>query len=349
MIDTSRLTVLIASYLEPDLVERIRSVDARLEVLYEPDLLRPPKYAADHVGVAVQRSTADEARWRSLLGRADVMFDFDHSHLDDLPELAPDVRWVQATSAGIGQRVAELRYAERMPETVFTTASGVHAVPLAEFCVLGMIAFSRRLFQMVEQQRAREWTRFAGSDLRGRTLAIYGYGSIGIEVARLACALGMRVHGIRRTSAGSRPGDPAVVELHPAESLPLVLPSAEFFVVAVPHTPQTEGAIGAAELALLPEGAVVINVGRGPVIDEPALIEALQSGHLRGAVLDVFATEPLPTDSPLWEMPNVLISPHSASTSDRENERITDLFCDNLRRYLDGEPLHNVLDPERRY
>jgi phosphoglycerate dehydrogenase-like enzyme len=232
---------------------------------------------------------------------------------------------------------------------VFTTASGVHGVPLAEFCAMGMLAFSRGLFAMVEQQGRREWTRFAGTDLRGRTVAIFGHGSIGVEVGRLSRAMGMHVIGIKRTTDGTRAEDVSADELHPAAALHDVLPRAEFLVVATPHTPETEGAIGAAELALLPAGAVVINVGRGPVIDEPALIRALESGHLGGAVLDVFATEPLPSESPLWAMPNVLISPHSAATSDRENERIVSLFCENLRRYLAGDTLLNVLDTERRY
>jgi phosphoglycerate dehydrogenase-like enzyme len=132
----------------------------------------------------------------------------------------------------------------------------------------------------------------------------------------------------------------------PIASLHEMLPLTEFLVLAVPHTPDTEKMIGAAELALLPQGAYFINIARGAVVDEPALIESLRSGHLSGAALDVFAEEPLPPSSPLWEMPNVLISPHSASTSDRENGRITELFCENLRRYLSGEQLRNVLNTQ---
>jgi len=127
------------------------------------------------------------------------------------------------------------------------------------------------------------------------------------------------------------------------------LRQADVLVLMVPHTPQTEKMIGAKELAALPRGSYFINTARGAVVDEPALVEALRSGHLGGAALDVFAEEPLPPGSPLWGMPNVLISPHSASTSDRENRRITDLFCENLRRYLAGEQLQNVLNPELMY
>jgi phosphoglycerate dehydrogenase-like enzyme len=128
-----------------------------------------------------------------------------------------------------------------------------------------------------------------------------------------------------------------------------MLRQADVLVLMVPHTPQTEKMIGVKELAALPRGAFFINTARGAVVDEPALVEALRSGHLGGAALDVFAEEPLPPGSPLWGMPTVLISPHSASTSDRENRRITDLFCENLRRYLAGEQLQNVLNPELMY
>ena len=122
-----------------------------------------------------------------------------------------------------------------------------------------------------------------------------------------------------------------------------MLPLADVVVMIAPHTPQTDNMLGAAEFATMRDGAFFINIGRGATVDEPALIAALHAGKLGGAALDVFAEEPLPADSPLWEMDSVLVSPHSASTSDRENERITDLFCDNLRRYLDGRPLRNVL------
>ena len=131
--------VVIASYLEPQHVDRIRSVDPRLEVVYEPHLLPPPRYAADHIGEPFERPEEDERRWVSLLAEAEVLFDFDRTHLQDLPELAPSLTWIQATSAGIGQLVARLGYAERMPETVFSTASGVHAIPLAEYALMSIL------------------------------------------------------------------------------------------------------------------------------------------------------------------------------------------------------------------
>ena len=174
-------------------------------------------------------------------------------------------------------------------------------------------------------------------------------GAIGTAVARLGKALGMTVLGVKRRTAGVDPAALHLDALYPPGELPAVLQRAEFLVLIAPHTPETEQMIGADELALMPQGAVFINIGRGGLVDEPALIEALRAGHLGGAGLDVFATEPLPADSPLWTMPNVLLSPHSSSTSDRENGRITALFCDNLRRFLAGQPLVNVLDTKRLY
>jgi len=344
------LRVLIASYLEPEHVARIREAfPSKVEVIYEPDLLRRPRYAADHTGAPVPRSPEDEKRWRGLLAQADVLWDFDYTNDEALPDLAPRVRWIQASSAGIGQFVARRRYHERWKDIVFTTARGMHATPLAEFCALAMLGFSRGLFRMHELQSRKHWERFAGTDLVGRTVVIFGHGSIGREVGRLARAFGMRAIGVKRTVTSERPEAHEVDELHPASAFRNLLPRAEFLVLAAPHTNETERVLGREEIGLLPAGAVIINIGRGALVDEPAMIDALQSGHLAGAALDVFDTEPLPEASPLWTMSNVLVSPHSASTSDRENGRLTELFCDNLGRFLRGEPLRNVLDIERLY
>ena len=337
------LKVLIASYLEPEYVTRIRESAPETEVLYEPSLLPTPRYAADHYNT-IERSSDGERQWRELLARADVLFDFDHGHFDDLPTVAPRVRWVQATSAGIGQLLR--RTGLDRSDIVFTTASGVHAVPLAEFAALAMLYFAKQVPRLLSQQREHRWERFAGRELRGRTVAIVGLGKIGMEVARVSRALGLRVTGTRR---GSAVADAAVDAERPLGELRELLADADYVVLAVPHTAETEGLIGAAELSVMRRGAVLVNIGRGKVVDEPGLIEALRSGQLGGAALDVFAQEPLPPDSPLWDMPNVLVNPHSASTADSENAKLTDLFRENLRRYLAGQPLLNVFDRERGY
>jgi phosphoglycerate dehydrogenase-like enzyme len=338
------LRVLIASFIEAEHVERIREVDPRLEVIYEPNLLRPPRYAADHKGSPMERTPEQEARWRRFLGEADILFDFDQTHLENLPELAPNVVWIQSTSSGIGPFVERMGYHERMPNAVFTRASGVHAQPLAEFCVMVMLMFRKGLFRILGDQRNKHWERYAGTDLEGRTLAIVGMGAVGSHVARVAKHLGMKVIGLDLHGFLFDQDSLPLDEFHPISQLHEVLPRAEHLVLIAPHTPQTEGMIGVEELALLPEGAVFINIARGALVDEVALAEALGSGHLAGAGLDVFSEEPLPESSPLWTMPNVLVSPHSASTSDRENGRITDLFCENLRRFLARKPLLNLLE-----
>jgi phosphoglycerate dehydrogenase-like enzyme len=348
MTDQPRYTLLIASYLEPEHVARIRAVSPRLHVVYEPDLLAPPRYHADHYNV-IERTPAQEAHWRELLGQADIQFDFDYTHRDDLPDLAPNLIWLQSTSAGIGQFIRHAGYDRRLPSTIFTTSSGVHARPLADFCLMAMLFFAKRLDRIIDNQRRRHWERYAGAELASRTLGVVGVGKIGAEVARMGQMMGMTVLGVKRNVAGVDPAALHLHELYGPGGLHAVLRRADYLVLIAPHTDETERMIGAAELALLPDGAALINIGRGALIDEAALVDALRSGRLAGAALDVFAEEPLPQDSPLWDMPNVLVSPHSGSTGDRENERLTDLFCENLRRFLGGEPLLNVLNLETLY
>jgi phosphoglycerate dehydrogenase-like enzyme len=340
------VTVLIASYLEPEYVEQIRALDRRLEVLYEPELLGRPTYRGDHSSVP-ERTPEQEARWRSLLERAEVFFDFDHSHLDDLPRLAPRLRWVQATSAGIGQLVKKRGLTET--DLVFTTASGVHSTSLAEFCLMAMLMFVKDAPGLEMDKKRKRWQRFSRPELAGQTLAVVGLGRIGREVARVARCLGMRALGTKRTIEGEDAEALGVERLYPFQELRSLLSAADFVVLACPHTPETEGLMGEGEFQAMKRGAFLINIARGAVVDEPALIRALQSGHLGGAALDVFAEEPPPPENPLWELPNVLICPHSASTADQENARLTELFCDNLKRYLDGRPLKNVLDKSRLY
>jgi len=347
--EKDRFQVLIASYLEPEQVERIRKVDPRIQVIYEPDLLRPQRYAADHKGQPRPRTAEQESRWQRYLQTTDILYDFDITHYRDLPDLAPQLLWIQATSSGIGQLMKRYDYNRRLQQTLVTTARGVHAQPLAEFCLLSMLIFSKNLERIREYQQTKQWERYAGTDLAGRTVGIVGIGEVGSEIARVAGALNMQCIGVKRNVEGVDPSSLHLAALYPPAGLPEVLKCSDFLILAAPHTPETERIIGRAELALLPQGAVLINVGRGALVDEPALIQALDSGRLGGACLDVFEKEPLPAGSPLWEMPNVLISPHSASTSDRENRRLTDLFCENLRRFLAGSRLINLFDPSKLY
>jgi phosphoglycerate dehydrogenase-like enzyme len=339
---SGKVSVLITFELAPEYVNQIWAVDPSIEVLYEPDLVGTPRFACDHLG-PIRRTPEQEARWRSLLARSEVLFGLDPSHHDDLLELTPRLRWIQSTSAGVGQRARSLGLTEA--DVVLTTASGIHATALSEFCLMSMLMFVKDAFRMVRHQGRRHWQRHAGTELRDKTVAIIGLGSIGREVARAGRCLGMRAIGTKRTTNGVTPDALGVEALYAWTDLRPMLAEADFVIVSCPHTPQTEGLVGSAELAAMKQGAVLINIARGAIVDEPALIRALRAGHLGGAALDVTEHEPLPATSPLWEMPNVLICPHSGSNVDSENRELTLLFCDNLRRYLAGQPLRNVLDP----
>jgi glyoxylate/hydroxypyruvate reductase A len=332
--------VLIATPLEAGLAEAIAAAEPRATVLYAPELLPVPRYPADHTGTPRQLSAAQQQRWSQLRASAEVSFDFDWQQPGEVQHTSPRLRWVQATSAGIGGFLERTGLA-RTP-IVFTTAAGVHGTPLAEFTLAALLHFVKDIPGLLSRQAARQWQRHATGQLAGRRVLLVGLGGIGRQVALLLAAAGVEVCGAGR--AGHYYDVPGVRQYVPDTQLAAALPQADALVLACPLTERTRGLIGAAELALLPAGAVVVNISRGPVIDEQALISALSSGHLGGAALDVFETEPLPAASPLWALPNVLISPHSASTVAAENERLTDLFIDNLRRWLAGSELRNVYD-----
>ena len=338
-----KLNLLIATYIEPEYIEKVCNVDDRFNVIYEPALLPVPRFVGDHAGYPLNRTPEQEKRWLDLLASADIMLDFDKTHKKEMPDLARRVRWIQSTSTGIGQFVHDEEYDRRMPNTVFTVA-GIHGRPLAEFTIMALLMHYKLADLMAKQKQERRFDRFTGTDAEGRTMAILGLGRNGTAVAEMAHGIGMRVLGMDLISKSE-----VVDQFYQREELDEMLTEAEVLVIAMPGTPLTKNMIGAHELGLLKKGAYLVNISRGSILDEAAMIAALKSGQLSGAALDVFQQEPLPKDSPFWEMPNVLICPHAASISDRENGRIIDLFCDNLRRYLDGKPLRNVLNTELRY
>ncbi|HSU12638.1 D-2-hydroxyacid dehydrogenase [Longimicrobium sp.] len=260
------------------------------------------------------------------------------------------LRWAHSASAGVGG----VLYAEmRESDVILTNSAGTHAEPIAETVLAMMLHFARGIDFAVRAQAERRWDKspFDAADtpvreLADATVGLLGLGGIGRAVGRRASALGMRVVATRRSSAEGPPG----VEVMTGEgALERMLAVSDYFVVTVPRTADTEGMIGARELSHLPRNAVLINVSRGDVVDEAALVEALRSGGLRGAGLDVFATEPLPAASPLWTLPNALLLPHVSGTSLRFWRRETDLIVANLRRYLSGEPLLNTVDKQAGY
>jgi len=358
---TPGVAVLVTVRLAEELAHRIAAVDSRVELLYEPALLPPRRYPGDQRGdPAFHRDEEGEARWRELLQRADVLYGIPGDPRASVPANSaeglaaavahcPRLRWVQATNAGAGEqvRLAGLG-AEALEQVTVTTASGVYAVPLAEFCMLGLLAIARDLPRLAADQRSRTWPpmRRPVRELIGETLFILGLGDIGLGVARLAKAFGMRTVGFKQTAAAP---PPFTDEVHTSGELAGMIDQADALVITLPSTPQTHGLVDAEMIARMRPGCIVVNVGRGAVVDEEALVAALRERRIAGAVLDVFAHEPLPPSSPLWDLPNVLISPHSSALSPHEDERIVELFRDNLRRHLAGEPLRNAVRPGEYY
>jgi len=335
--------VVIATPLEAELVARLRAVDERLDVRFEPDLLPPTRFPSDHRGVpGFERSPADQERFRRLVEGAEILYGIP----GDVPEglgwavrTAPGLRFLQATAAGAGEQVrAAGLSAEELDRVAIASASGVHAVPLAEWSLFGLLAFTKGLPRLRRDGAERHWDHYPVDELRGRTVLVVGVGEIGAEVARLASAFGMRVVGVKRDIA-----EPVahVDALHPPTAIDDLVGDVDAVVITLPLTDETRGLVSRRTIARMREGSILVNVGRGGVIDEDALVEALQSGRLAGAALDVFAEEPLPATSPLWALENVIVSPHTSALSWHENERIVELFADNLRRYLEGEELRS--------
>ena len=348
---SGHLAVGVAVPLDRELASEILSVDPRISLSYEPDLLPPTRYRGDHRGHdGFTRTRGARARWQAMLERSDVLFGIPGDSPDGLATAVranPGLRWVQATAAGAGEQVRAAKLTtEELSRVTVTSSSGVHAGPLAEFCVLGLLAFVKDLPRLEADRRARRWNHYPMAELRDLTLLVVGLGKIGLEVARLANSFGMHVIGINRTGE-SNSSD--VEETHDVSALADLVASADAIAISLPLTDETRGLIDADAIATMKSTAIVVNLGRGGVIDQGALTEALRDGRLAGAALDVYATEPLPPQSTLWELPNVLLSPHTAGLSLHENARIVTLFARNLRRYLRGEELLNRVDSARFY
>ncbi len=338
-------TIFITSPLEPEHVETLRAVSPDIRVLYDPDMMPALRYIADHKGVAFTRTLEQTARFRAHLAEADILFDLPSA--EDLP-FCQNLRWVQTTSTGVGPAVAALGLDRT--DVLITTARGVHAGPLAEFVFMALLAHLRGLAHLQAEQRAHRWIRYCGEEVAGRTLVTIGAGDLARGVARIGQALGMHIIAVARDTTKTRP-DGLFDEVVPNTQLHAALARADAVVVTVPGLPSTTNMIDEAAIAAMPAGCALVNIGRGTVIDEAAMTWALRTGHLGFAALDVTAVEPLPPDSPLWDMPNVLISPHSASTVARENAKITAIFADNLRLFLQGRTgeMRNILDKQLLY
>jgi phosphoglycerate dehydrogenase-like enzyme len=324
------VNVVVAMDFSDAIMERIRAVSPRLKVeRHYPDV--PDKV------------------WENV----EVLYTL--RHFPD-PAQASHLRWIQMHTAGIDHAIDQPIMQAQDVEV--TNSSGVHAVQTSEFCLMMMMAFAYKLPQILAYQAIPEWPRrphevFAPFHLRGQTLGIVGYGAIGRELARMADALGMQVLAIKRnvmrpadydTYRISGTGDPEgeiPLRIYPPEAVASLARESDFLVVVAPLTPNSRALVNADVLAAMKRTAVLINAARGAVIDEAALISALAAQQIAGAALDVFEEEPLPTTSPLWNLDNVIISPHVAGNSAHYHDKCADVFIENLTRYLENRPLLN--------
>ena len=322
-------TPILGAPLTRDLVGRIESVDG----------VRCAQIAADGRIHGDANESAFEDAEVLLLGSVPA------SVLDHVVTRSSRLRWIHSAAAGV-DRVTTPVVRER--GLMVTNARGVFSRPIAEYVVMMSLAIARRLPQLLELQRERTWQPLRGRELSELTIGIVGYGSIGVELSRLLAPFGSRILATRRHPDRGA-ADAPNVELHGLDRLDEVLRASDIVVVAAPLTDETAGLIGAEQLAQMREDAWLINIARGRLIDEIALRRALQSGWIGGAVLDVFSEEPLPPDSPLYNTPNLVITPHTSWASDRVAERTVDLFVENLRAFRAGEPMRNVVDLEAGY
>ena len=330
------VNILVGWALPPPLMERIAAADPRVRLLNDPhqDVPRPP----------VWPPFPFPEQLLPLFPSAQVVFT---SRLPpDALSLAPGLVWLQLLSAGADMAVGDDAAWDRIS---ITTARGVQAVPLSEWAVGAMIALTKQFPGAVRAQDRGEYWKFMGGELAGHTVGILGMGSIGGRVARLCKALDMRVLGMRRTVTTAQESRGEADLILPPSDLPLMLRESDFLVLSLPMTRETAGLIGPAELRQMKDGAFLINVARGGLVDEDALVDAVRSGRLAGAALDVFTQEPLPLGSPLWSEPRIMLTAHNAAHSYEYEERATELFIENLRRFLDGRELLNVHDRERGY
>jgi len=313
-----------------------RIAEAAARAGFRADLIAlPPDPAA-------RLSDAECGRVEAAFFSGDVFPDRSRQFFSTMRKAAR-LRWLHVFNVGVDHPI----YTEMLERGVrLTTSAGSTAGPIAQTAIMGLLALARGFPQWLAAQRIHQWNpqrKTLPRDLPGQTAIVLGLGKIGSEIARLARALGLKVIGVRR---GPPLAEDPVDELYPPAALPDLLPRCDWLIITCPLTPATRGLVDAGLIARLPRGARIINVARGEIIAEQALIEALRSGHLAGAYLDVFETEPLPAESPLWDLPDVLITPHNSAASAGNDERVLAIFLDNLVRWHRGEALVNEVEKQ---
>jgi len=279
-----------------------------------------------------------------LLGQAEIIYGWIHHFPKKLLERTPRLKWIQTMSAGVDLLPEEIR----RDRVRIVNVSGLHGTPMGEMVLEMMLMFAKNAPACFQMKQAREWRRFRPKLLKGQTVGILGLGAVGREIARLCKAFGMEVIGIRRSGRPEQPF-PDVDRIYPPGQLPEVLAKSDFVVLALPLTKETRSMIGEKELRGMKPSAFLINPARGAIVDEGALVRALEEKWITGAGLDVFIKEPLPPESRLYELPNVIFSPHISGDMPDYELHATEVFCENLRRYLAGEPFLHEVDREKEY
>lgn len=276
-----------------------------------------------------------------FLGKADIIFSGSSVRQDTLSKI-PNLKWLQVSSAGVNHLPLEDLAARNI---ILTNVRGMHGDCISEYIITMMFALSRHLPQMLDNQKIKTWSRIGQGMLKGKTLGIVGLGGIGLVLAKKAAALEMKVIGLRNSD---RPAD-NVEKIYGNKDLKEFLGASDFVALCCPLTPETTNLIDAHQLAAMKPTAYLINIARGQVVNEPALIEALKNKVIAGAALDVFWQEPLPQDSPLWELDNAILTPHIAGDMIDYTERAAEIFINNLERYINGQPLKGQVDYQLGY
>jgi phosphoglycerate dehydrogenase-like enzyme len=336
------------------------NIEVLITLPFSDEIMNDLRGVSNRLHITSQRASKAEDIPADVWQRTEVLYT---NHVLPTPEQATNLRWIQFHWAGIDHAIEAPIL--KKPDLIATTLSGVAASKLGEFTVMMLLALGHRLPEILANQRKSEWPgdrweRFAPVELRGSTVGIVGYGSIGRQLAHLLQAFGVTVLATKRDAmhpedSGYAPegqGDPSgdmVQRLYPPQAIKSMVKDCDFVVITVPLTSDTRNLIGQAELGAMKSSAFIIDISRGGIIDHTALIDVLKNNKIAGAALDVFPSEPLPSDSPLWKMPNVILSPHISGISRYYNERAAQLFAENLHRYLAGLPVFNRYNPEKGY
>ncbi len=290
-------------------------------------------------------STLEQAMPHVHEAEALLYWDCDPQFVREVFGLCRGLRWMHSKSAGI----EDILFPELIEsEVILTNSRGVYARSLAEFALCGLLYFAKDIPRMNRNKERENWEQFDVEELAGKTLGVFGYGAIGRETVKRAKAFGMRCIALRRRSDRNE-GNDLIDRVIPLEEKAELFSESDHIVVTAPLTPETTAAVGKAELWLLKRHSIIVNLGRGPVIEEKALLSVLNENRIRGAVLDVFSTEPLPEGHRFWTMPNVLISPHTADHTATWKDESMEFFIGNCKRFAAGEPLHNVCDKNAGY